>query len=197
MEDEYLHESTAETSHPDIDSALDMHLGSGDFSYRTREVDGSTEHVIKKMKKGTWKDHLTIEGKKVDGFDNEELATYLIHQVSMNQAFKRRIIGIMILFLFVAMPIVLYSVLVLGLTPEDDFEVYLIGGGVTVIFIPILCIMLSSAERSADKRLYSIRPNFIEVLQKMKEHSEEDYQKQALENRIRRLVDRSQTRFTE
>ena len=195
MEDEFVHESAVETSHPDIDSALEMYLGFGDFCYKTKEVEGSTTHLIKKMKKGTWKDHFTIEDEEVSkGFDNVELATFLIHQVSMNRAFKRRILGVLILFFFVALPIILYSVVVLGLTSQDDLEVMLIGGGVTVLFIPILCIMMSSAERSVDNHLYSIRPNFIGVLQKMKEFSEEDYQKTALEKRIQRLLDRFQTR---
>ena len=32
---------TFETSHPDVDSALEMYIGTGDFSYKTRVVDAS------------------------------------------------------------------------------------------------------------------------------------------------------------
>ena len=48
MEDE----SVAETSHPDIDRALEMYLGSDALCYKTIEVDGSTTHLIKKRKNG-------------------------------------------------------------------------------------------------------------------------------------------------
>ena len=181
-----------ETSHPDIDSALEMHIESGDFAYKTRVVDGKTEHVVMRSKKGQWKDHLRIDDDEVKNFDSEEMATFLIHQVKMDRAIKRRIVAIIILFFIVAIPIVAYSVLVLGVESTDDFEKFLIGGGVVVAFIPVFCILMSSAERAVDNGVYNIRPNFIEVLQKMKDNKQEPYLKGPLEQRIERLRRKNQ-----
>ena len=187
MDDEIQDDFPLETSHPDIDSALQMHLGSDAFSYKTRDSDGSTEHLVMRLKKGLWKVHFTIDDEEVKTFDSEEMATFLIHQVSMNRAIKRRLIGLFVLFFVVAVPVLLFSILVLGIGIQDDFEKFLIAGGVTVAFIPVLCILMSSTERSVDNRVYTIRPNFVEVLQKMIDLKEEPYQKRALEQRLQHL----------
>lgn len=174
-------------SHPDIDSTLELYVGVGDFSYKTRMVDGTTEHLIMKLKKGHWKVHLKIDDDEVKNFDNEEMATFLVHQVKMDRAIKRRLFGLILVFIVVIVSVALYSVMILGIGTTDDFETFLIAGSVSVAFIPIFCILMSSAERSVDDSVYAVRPNFIEVLNKMMDLKEEPYQKRPLEQRIERL----------
>jgi hypothetical protein len=183
-----------ETSHPDIDSAFEMHLGFGDFSYKTRTVNGTTEHLVMRLKKDQWKVHLRIDDDEVKTFDTEEMATFLIHQVKMNRAIKRRLFGIILVFIVVIVSVALYSVLILGIGTTDDFETFLIAGSISVVFIPVFCILMSSAERSVDDSVYAIRPNFIEVLQKMMDSKDNPYQKKGVEQRIQRLRHSSQTR---
>ena len=187
MEDEFGHESAVETSHPDIDSALEMHLRFDDFCYKTREVEGSTTHLLKKMKKGEWKDHFTIEDKEVKGFDNEEMATFLILKVSWDRANIRTTGGMLILYFIIGVPVTMYISLALGISLPDSFESFLISGAVMAAFIPPCYIWSNSAEKSIDNRLYATRPNFIDVLKKMRDLKEADYQKTALEDRIQRL----------
>ena len=192
MEDEfedtgYQEDLTLETSHPDIDSALEMHVGDADYSYKTRNVNGKTEHLVMRLKKSSWKVHLRIEDDEVKTFDNEEMATFLIHQVKMHRAMKRRVIAFIIIFFVVAIPIAAYSVLVLGIEPTDDFEKFVIAGVVSVVLLPIFCILLSSRERSVDNEVYAIRPNLIEVLKKTMDLQETPYQKKGIEQRIQRL----------
>ncbi|MFX1483833.1 MAG: hypothetical protein ACFFCP_11675 [Promethearchaeota archaeon] len=175
-----------DTSHPDIDSALEMHLGT-DFSYKTKVVDGETIHQIMRLKKGQWTLQFTVPDEDVRTFDNEEMATYLIHYISRDRAIKRRLIGIVIAFLVIAVPIFLFSYLVLGIGVQDDFQVFLIVGGTSVVFISVFCIVMSSVERTIDRRVYSSRSNFIDMLQKMMDQAEEPYEKGAIEQRIRRL----------
>jgi magnesium-transporting ATPase (P-type) len=175
------------TSHPDIDSALEMYVGFGDFSYKTRTVKDTTEHLVMRLKKNQWKVHLRIEDEEVKTFDTEELATFLIHQVKMDRALKRRLFGLILVFIAVIVSLALYSVLILGIGATDDLETFLIAGSVSVAFIPVFCILMSSAERSVDDSVYAIRPNLIEVLQKMMDLKETSYQKRPLEHRIRRL----------
>ena len=176
-----------ETQHPDIDSALEMHIGTGDFSYKTRTVNGSTEHLVRRLKKDQWKVHLRIDDDEVKTFDTEEMATFLIHQVKMDRSMKRRLFGLILVFIAVIVSVALYSVLILGIGATDDFETFLIAGSVSVAFIPVFCILMSSAERSVDDGVYAIRPDFIEVLQKMMDLKDTPYQKRALEKRIQRL----------
>lgn len=178
---------TLETSHPDIDSALELHVGGDDFSYKTRTVDGTTEHLVMRLRKGHWKVHHRIDDDEVKTLDSEEMATFLIHKVKMSRAIRRRFIAIIILFLVVAIPVVAYSVLVLGIRITDDFEIFLITGGVLVLLLPIICIMMSSAQRSVDDGVYAIRPNLIEVFEKTMDLIEEPYPKKPLEQRIQRL----------
>jgi len=174
-------------SHPDIDSTLELYVGVGDFSYKTRMVDGTTEHLIMKLKKGHWKVHLKIDDDEVKNFDSEEMATFLVHQVKIDRAIKRRLFGLILVFIVVIVSVALYSVMILGIGTSDDFETFLIAGSVSVAFIPIFCILMSSAERSVDDSVYAVRPNFIEVLNKMMDLKEEPYQKRPLEQRIERL----------
>lgn len=194
MDDEFGHESTIEISHPDVDSALEMHLRSDDFCYKTREVDGSTTHLLKKMKKGEWTDHFTIEDKEVKGFDNEEMATFFILKVSRDRV-NIRTTGVMLLVYFiVGVPVTMYISLALGITDPDSFASFLLSGTLMVPFICVCYIWSNSSEKSIDNRLYSTRRNFIDVLKKMRDLKEADYEKTALENRIQRLLDRFQTR---
>lgn len=179
--------SDFEISHPDVDSALEMYVGFGDFSYKTRTVDGTTEHLVMRLKKDQWKVHLRIDDDEVKTLDTEEMITFLLLQLKMDRAMKRRHVLTFILFIVVFIPIALYSVLVLGIDTTNDFENFLIAGGVTVAFIPVFCFLMSSAERSVDNSLYASRSNFKEVLQKMIDLKEEPYQKRALEKRLQRL----------
>ncbi len=185
-------EDTAhEVSYPDIDSALEMYVGSGDFSFKTRTVDGTTQHLVMRLKNDLWKAHLKIADEEVKNFDDEELATFLIHQVKMDRAIKRRLLGLIAVFLVVMVSVALYSILILGIGTTDDFETFLIAGGVSVAFIPVFCILMSSAESSVDDSVYAVRPNFIQVLKKMMDLKENPYQKRALEKRIERLQRRN------
>ena len=198
MEDEprdagFQDDSAFGISHPDIDSTLELYVGVGDFSYKTRMVDGATEHLIMKLKKGHWKVHLKIDDEEVKNFDNEEMATFLVHQVKMDRAIKRRLFGLIIVFIAVIVSVALYSVMILGIGTTDDFETFLIAGGVSVAFIPVFCILMSSAERSVDDSVYAILPNFMEVLQKMMDSKDNPYQKRGIEQRIQRLRRSSQT----
>ncbi len=187
MDEETAGDLPMEISHPDIDSALEMYLGSDDFSYKTRVTEGVTEHLLMRLKKGVWKIHFTIDDKEVKTFEDDEKATFLIHQVLMDRALKRRLIGVLLSFFVIAVPIFLYSVIFLGIEVQDDLQKFLIAAGFTLAFIPIFCILMSSAERSVDKRVYNARLNFIVVLQKMIDLEEEPYQKRALEKRLQRL----------
>lgn len=200
MEDEFEaytdRSGDIETSHPDIDSALEMHIGTGDFSYKTRTVDGTTEHIVMKMKKNQWKDHLEIDDDEVKTFDDEELVTFLIHQIRMDRVIKRRLAGLIIAAFAVAIPVILYLLLVLGIQVYDDFESLLITGGLVVVFLPISCIVMSSAERSVDDSVYAIRPNLIDVFKKMMDLKETPYQKTPFEKRIQRLQRPYQTSDT-
>jgi len=180
-------DTTYEVTHPDIDSALEMYIGSDDFSYKSRIVDGTTQHLVMRLKKGRWKVHLKIGDEEVKNFDDEELATFLIHQVKMDRAIKRRLFVIILVFLVVIVSVALYSMMILGIGTIDDFETFLIAGGVSVAFIPIFCILMSAAERSVDDSVYAIHPNLIQVLNKMMDLKENPYQKRALEKRIERL----------
>ncbi len=184
-------EAAHEVSHPDIDSALEMYVGSGDFSYKTRIVEGTTQHLVMRLKNDLWKVYLKIDAEEVKNFDDEELATFLIHQVKMDRAIKHRLFGLIVVFLVVMVSVALYSILILGIGTTDDFETFLIAGGVTVAFIPVFCILMSSAERSVDDSVYAVRPNFIQVLKKMMDLKENPYQKRALEKRIERLQRRN------
>lgn len=188
-------DSDFEISHPDIDSALEMHIGKDDFSYKTRTVDGATEHLVMRLKKGNWKVHLRIGDDEVKTLDSEEMATFLIHQISMDRAIKRRVLGLLVLFFVLIVPVVAFSVLVLGVDLTDDFEVFLIAGGVSVSLLPVFCFLMSSAERSVDDRVYANRPNLVDVLQKMMDLKETPYQKRALEQRIQRLQGPTQSRI--
>lgn len=187
--DEHEHQldNDLETSHPDVDSTLELHIGTGDFSYRTRVVDGTTVHSVMRMKNNQWKPQFTIEDDEVRTLDTEELTTYLIHQIRMNRAIRRRLVVLIILAFAVAIPVVIYSVVVLGIQTTDDFEKFLIAGGLTVAFIPLACIMMSSAQRSVDDGVYAIRPNLIDVFRKQIELKEAPYEKEPLEKRIQRL----------
>ena len=175
-----------EASHPDIDSALEMHIGTGDFSYKTRMVGGSTEHIVKRMKNSQWKDHFTIDADEVKTLDTGEMTTFLIHQIRMNRTTKRRTLGLFAIAMVIAAPIMLYAVLVLGIQ-TDGFEMFLIIGGIFVAFIPISCLVMSSAERSVDDGVFAIRPNLIDVFRKQMELKEAPYQKSPLQKRIDRL----------
>ena len=175
------------TSHPDIDSALEVYVGSGDFSYKTRVVDGVTEHLVMKMKSNKWQVHLTIKDDEVRTFDTDEMTTFLIHQIHMDRAIKRRVLGLILLAFAISIPVVIYSVVVLGLQSTDDFEKFLIAGGLTVAMIPVFCFTMSSAERSVDDRVYAVRPNLIDVFRKMIDLKDNPYEKQPLEKRIQRL----------
>lgn len=194
MGDEFGHESAVETSHPDIDNTLNLHLGSDDFCYKTREVDGSTTHLIMKMVRSTWKVHLTIDDKDVKEFDDEELATFLMLKVSLDRVTKRTTGGMFILYFIIGVPVTIYVSITLGIYDPYSFAGLLIDGAVIAPFILLCCIWSNSSERSVDNRLYSIRPNFITVLQKMKDFKETDSEKKQLEERIDRLLGRSQTR---
>ncbi len=194
MEDEFGHESDVETSHPDIDRAIEIHLGSDDFCYKTIEVDGSTTHLIKKRKKRPWKDQITFEDKDVKGFDNEEMVTFLILKISMDRVSKRTMGVMLVLYFIIGVPVTWYISIALGYIDPYSFAGLLLGGAVMVPFVCICYIWSNSAERSVDDRLYSTRSNFITVLQKMKDLKEAEFQKKDLEERIRRLVDRYQTR---
>ena len=180
-------DDSSETSHPDIDSALEMHLGPDDFSYKTRTMNGTTEHLVMQLKKEKWKIHLRIDDEEVRNFEPEEIATYIILQVKLNKSLKKRLLIIFLLVFVISIPIAFFSFTVLGIGVNDDFEKFLILGGVTVVFIPLACILMSGAERSIDKALHASRPNFIQVLQKMIEQKESPYEKRALQNRINRL----------
>jgi hypothetical protein len=175
------------TPHPDIDSALEMHLGSDDFSYKTRTTNGTTEHLVMQLKKENWKIYLCIDDEEVKNFEPEEIATYIIFQVKLGKSMRKRLLIIFILLFAISIPIAFFSFTVLGIGVNDDFEKFLILGGVTVVYIPLACILMSGAERSIDKAIYASRPNFIQVLQKMMEQKESPYEKRALQNRINRL----------
>jgi hypothetical protein len=183
-EDRFREDSMLETSHPDIDSALEIHIGTGDFCYKTRTADGITEHILMRLKKGQWKEHLQIDDDEVKTFSNEELATFLIHQISMDRAIRRRLYSLIILFLGIIVPIVVYTILVLGI---DDFGKFIIAGGLSVSLFPIFCFLMSSSERSVDDKIYASCQNFIDVLQKMIDLKDEPYLKAALEKRLQRL----------
>lgn len=176
-----------ETSHPDIDSALEMHIGSGDFSYKTRTTEGKTEHLVMLQKKDQWKIYRRIDDEEVKNFEPEEMATYIILQVKLDKSMRRRLLAIFILLFVVSLPVTFFSFNVLGIGVNDDFGKFLIAGGVTVVFIPLACILMSGAERSVDKALYASRPNFTQVLQKMMDLKEEPYEKRAIQKRIDRL----------
>jgi hypothetical protein len=186
MGNEFGDESVVKTSYPDINSALKMHLGS-DFCYDRREVDGSTIHVLRELKKGAWKDYATIEDKEIKGFDNDEIATFLILKVSMDRVIKRTTGGMLLLYFIIGVPVTFIISLALRISDAYSIEGLLITGGVMVPFIAICCLWSDSDEKSVDDRLYSIRPNFIAVLQKMKELKEVDTQKKILDGRIQRL----------
>jgi hypothetical protein len=173
-----------ETSYPDIDSALEMYIGTGDYSYRTQERDGKTTHLIKRLKKGEWTEHLQIEDDEVRTFTNEEMTTYLIHQISMDRVMRRKLFGLIILFLGIAVPIAMYSIIVLSV---DSLGMFIIAGGLSVSLFPIFCFLMSSAERSVDDRIYVTHHNFADVLQKMIDLQDEPYLKVALEKRLERL----------
>ncbi|MFX1561315.1 MAG: hypothetical protein ACFFBL_12065 [Promethearchaeota archaeon] len=176
-----------ETSHPDIDSVLEMHIGTGDFSYRTRIADGSTEHLLMNLKWNQWKVALRIDNEEVKTFEPDELATYLILQVKMNQAMKRRFWALILLFAVISIPIVGLSIIVLGVGVTYDFEKFLIAGGVIAIFIPLACVLMSGVEKSVDRSLYQNRSNLIQVLQKMMDLKETPSQRSAIQDRIDRL----------
>ena len=180
-------DDSSETSHPDIDSALEMHLGPNDFSYKTRIKNGTTEHLVMQSKKEKWKIYLRIDDEEVRKFEPEEIATYIIFQVKLGKSMRKRLLIIFILLFVISIPIALFSFIVLGIGVNDDFEKFLILGGVTVAYIPLACILMSGAERSVDRVLYTSRPNFIQVLQKMMEQKDSLYEKRALQNRIKRL----------
>lgn len=185
--DEFHESPYDETSYPDIDSTLEAHLGFGDFSYKTRTVDGTTEHVVMKHKSNQWKVHLKIEDDEITTFNDEELATFLILQIRMDRAIKRRVVGLLLIAIVIAIPVVLYSIMVLGIQATDDFEQFLIVGGITVALIPIFCLAMSSAERSVDESVYAIRPNLIDVFQKMIDLRDNPFEKTPIEKRIQRL----------
>ena len=176
-----------ETSHPDIDSALEMHIGSGDFSYKTNTVKGKTEHLVMLQKKDQWKVYHRIDDEEVKNFEPEEMATYLILQVRLDKSMRKRLLIIFILLFVTSIPIAFFSFTVLGIGVNDDFGKFLIFGGFTVAYIPLACILMSGAERSVDKALYASRTNFIQVLQKMMDLKEEPYGKRAIQERIDRL----------
>ena len=185
---EFMEDETRdETFHPDIDSALEMHIGTGDFSYQTKVIDGEKVHRIMRMKNNQWKLDFTIDDEEVRTLDHDELTTFLVHQIQMNQAIKRRIILFIVLALAVTIPVVIYSLLILGIQDTDYFEKFLIAGGLTVIFIPVACFMLSSTERSVDASVYAIRPNLTDVFRKQIELKEHPYEKESLEKRIERF----------
>ncbi|MFW9788816.1 MAG: hypothetical protein ACFFE2_14615 [Candidatus Thorarchaeota archaeon] len=184
-----VHESGEETSHPDIDSALEIHIKSGDFSYKTRIVDGTTEHLIMKFKSNQWTVHFQIEDDDVKTLDKEELVTFLIHQIQTNRKIRRQYHGMIVLAFAVGIPVILFSVLVLRIQGTDDFEIFLIAGGVTVAMIPVLCFLMSSAERSVDADVYAIRPNLVDVFKKQMDLKEYPFEKVALEKRIERLTE--------
>lgn len=185
--DEFHDSPYDETSHPDIDSTLESHLGFGDFSYKTRTVDGKTEHFVMKHKDNQWKVHLKIEDNELTTFNDEELATFLILQIRMDRAIKSRVVGLLLIAIIIAIPVVLYSVIVLGIQTTGGFEQFLIAGGLTVAMIPVLCLVMSSAERSVDESVYAIRPNLIDVFQKMIDLKDNPYEKTPIEKRIQRL----------
>ncbi len=187
MDEETAGDLPMEISHPDIDSALEMYLGSDDFSYKTRETEGVTEHLLMRLKKGVWKIHFIIDDKEVKTFEDDEKATFLIHQVLMDRALKRRLIGTLLSFFVIAVPVILYSIIFLGIEVQDDLQKFLIAAGVTLAFIPICCILMSSAERSVDKQVYATRSNLVEVLQKMIDLTDEPYVKRAIKKRLQRL----------
>lgn len=186
-DDSVQRDNDYEISHPDIDSTLELYLGPDDFSYKKRRTNGGIEHLVMRLKKGKWKTHLRIKNEEVKSFDSEEMATFLIHQIKMDRSIKRRLFVLFLVFIVVIISVALYSILILGIGTIDDFEVFLISGGVTVAFIPVFCILTSSAERSVDERVYALRPNFIEVLQKMMDLKEEPFQKRGFKQRIERL----------
>ena len=191
MGDASSDESAVETSFSDIDSVLATHLGSN-FCYKRREANGTITHVLKKMKGDDWADQITIEDEKVKGFDNEEIATFIIQNVMRNRG-NERAGGIFLLLIFIVwFPISLYIDLSLGITDPWSIPSVLIGGATMLPFF-ILCWILSDYEENlADNKIYSTRSNFIEVLRKMKELEESEAQKAIIESRIRRLLDRYQ-----
>jgi len=196
MDNDSKDESAVETSFSDIDSALTTYLGS-DFCYIRREINGSITHILKKKKNEAWADQLTIDDSEVKGFDNEEIATFLIHKVLWDRR-NQRTGGIIFLLMFiVGVPVIFILDLALGITDSYSLPGILVGGGVLLPFICLLGCASGPDEREVDNQVYSIRPNFIAVLRKMKEHEENEMKKGFIEERIQRLLDSSQTRSIE
>ncbi|MFX1483832.1 MAG: hypothetical protein ACFFCP_11670 [Promethearchaeota archaeon] len=193
MGDKLNLESVDETSNPDIDSILQRHLGP-DFCYRKREASGSTSHILKKMKKGRWKDHITVEDEEVRGFADDEIATFLILKDSNYRIDMRTTGGTLLLWFIVGFPVDWYISSALGIFDAYSIPSLLVFGAVFVPFIILCCLWSNSAEKSADHRLYSSLPNFITVLQKLKDLEEVEYKKKDYDERIQRLSDQFQTR---
>ncbi len=191
MDDESGDESAVEISHSDIDSILTTHLGSN-FCYKRREANESVTHILKKMKGNDWVDHLTIEDDDVKGFDNEDIATFIIHKVMWNRR-SHRTTGIILLLMFIiGVPVMFYIDHSLGITDPYSLPGVLTGIAVMFPFFLLCGIWSNYDEKSVDNQLYSTRSNFITVLRKMKELEENEVKKAIIEGRIQRLLERFQ-----
>lgn len=176
-----------DTSHPDIDSGLESYFGDEDYCFKSRKMNDSEYYAILRMRRGMWHVTKTFEQAAISLFDTEELITYLIDQILGTKVQRRAVLTIFGLTFVIAIPIVLYSVIVIGIGSNDDFQQFIVAGIIMVIIVPIACVLINRSNMKLAETLYAAKPNYIQVLEKLAEVEEQPFIKQAIEKRVEKL----------
>jgi hypothetical protein len=168
--------------HPETDRALQRYLGSDKYRYRTKKgADGSTRHIVAKKHYGDFWLEETLKDDELESLDPEEAATFIFHWISLKRAMRRRVAVVT-----TPLMVSLIALLIIDAYISLDFQnLYLVAVTYIAGFAGLFLVI--KTERSVDAHVYATCPNFISVLQKIKDSKKDKYEKREIENRIKRL----------
>ncbi len=177
-----------DTSHPDVDSSLEMHFREAEYSFKSGKYIEVTDYAILKMKKnGSWTVHEIVEASEIELFDDEELITVLIEKIVSKKETRKATFTLFALALIICIPVFVIAFTELGIGILDDVWTYILIAIIMAFVIPISCVIFSRSMRKIDQILYSTRSDFIQTLQKRADAEEKEYVKRGFVTRIERL----------
>ncbi|MFW9871336.1 MAG: hypothetical protein ACFFEL_17045, partial [Candidatus Thorarchaeota archaeon] len=175
--------------HPETDIALQRYLGSDKYRYQSKErADGTTKHLIVKKHYGEFWLEETLKGDELESLNAEEAATFIFHWLSLKRAVARRalpVIGIFMVLFIVPLIVDNYIIIWIPGFIFDFSSLYTVV--VTSVTLVVMFFLIIKTERSVDVYVYATCPNFVLVLQKIRDSKKDKYEKKHIESRIKRL----------
>ena len=168
--------------HPETDRALQRYLGSDKYRYRTKKgADGSTRHLIAKKHYGEFWLEETLKDDEPESLGPEEVATFIVYWLSLKRAMTRSMV-------MVIAPLMVSFILLLIVNADISPDFQNLYFGILTVFAYVAgFVAVFKTEHSVDAHVYAACPNFISVLQKIKDSKKDKYEKKEIENRIKRL----------